>query len=108
MNVMKINKVKRHICPVEKTISIIGKKWSVLIIRDLLVDTKRFGELQASLSGISPRTLSARLTDLEKHKILTKKIYPVVPLKVEYTLTKHGKDLHGILEQMAKWGSTMG
>ncbi len=92
-------------CPVETTLDIIGKKWTVLIIRDLLSGKKRFGELLRSLSGISPRTLSARLSDLEKHKVIKKKTYPVVPLKVEYSLDKRGHELKLILEQMRKWGA---
>lgn len=92
-------------CPVEITLGIIGKKWAVLIIRDLLSGTKRFGELLSSLSGISPRTLSARLFELEKSGVIKKKIYPQVPPKVEYNLTKRGHELHFIVDQMGKWGS---
>lgn len=93
------------LCPVEKTLSIIGKKYAVLIIRDLLTGKKRFGQLLSSLEGISPRTLSARLDELEKDHILRKKIFPVVPLHVEYSLTKRGTALHNILDQMSKWGA---
>ncbi len=102
-----MNKYNKKIptCPVEITLKIIGKKWTVLIIRDLLSGKKRFGELLCSLSGISPRTLSARLSDLEKYKVIKKKIYPTVPLKVEYSLDKKGYELQSILEQMKKWGS---
>ena len=95
------------ICPVEKTLSIIGKKWAVLIIRDLLSGKKRFGKLLTSLSGISPRTLSARLNEMEKNGIINKKIFLEIPLHVEYSLTKRGKGLHFILEQMSKWGSSI-
>lgn len=95
---------KTTTCPVELTISIIGKKWSVLIIRDLLGGKKRFGELLKSLIGISPRTLSARLRDLEKNGVIKKKIFAEIPLHVEYALTKRGSGLHFILEQMSKWG----
>ena len=91
-------------CPVEKTLKIVGKKYAVLIIRDLLTGKKRFGELLTSLS-ISPRTLSARLKELEKDKVITKKVFPVIPLHVEYSLTQSGMQLHEILEQMSKWGS---
>ena len=101
----KIKKITAK-CPVEKTLNIIGKKWAVLIIRDLLVEKKRFGQLLASLSGISPRTLSSRLDDLEENGILTKKIFPEIPLHVEYTLTKRGRNLHYILDQMGKWGAS--
>lgn len=103
-----MTKIKEKIinCPVEKTLNIIGKKWAVLIIRDLLNGKKRFGELLRSLFGISPRTLSARLNDLEKNGVLKKRIFPEIPLHVEYSLTKRGKDLHFILDQMRKWGSS--
>lgn len=97
---------KTIICPVERTLDIIGKKWAVLIIRDLLGGKKRFGELLTSLSGISPRTLSARLNELEKNKIIRKKIYPQMPPKVEYDITKRGSELHSIIDQMNKWGAT--
>jgi len=102
-----MSKIKKKIinCPVEKTLSIIGKKWAVLIIRDLLSGKKRFGQLLASLAGISPRTLSARLNELENNLVIKKKVFPQVPLKVEYRLTKKGRDLHFILDQMSKWGS---
>ncbi len=99
----KYNK-KKIVCPVEITLDIIGKKWTVLIIRDLLDGKKRFGELLHSLSGISPRTLSARLSEMEKCGVVKKKIYPVVPPKVEYTLGKRGHELRFILDQMKKWG----
>lgn len=103
---MSRNKEKNIKCPVEKTLNIIGKKWAVLIIRDLLSGKKRFGQLLTSLTGISPRTLSARLNDLEKNGVLTKKIFPEIPLHTEYSLTERGKDLHFILDQMNKWGSS--
>lgn len=100
-------KIKEKIinCPVEKTLNIIGKKWAVLIVRDLLNGKKRFGQLSASLAGISPRTLSARLNDLAKNGVLKKRVFPEIPLHVEYSLTKRGEDLHFILDQMNKWGS---
>ena len=97
-------KEKHPSCPVEKTLDIIGKKWAPLIIRDLLTGKKRFGQLLTSLSGISPRTLSARLDELEEDGIVKKKIFPVIPLHVEYTLTSRGEELHTILDQMSKWG----
>lgn len=96
---------KHHHCPVEKTLKVIGKKYAALIIRDLLTGKKRFGELLTSLSGISPRTLSARLDELEADKVIKKKVFPVIPLHVEYSLTKRGAELHAILEQMSKWGA---
>lgn len=100
-----MSKEKHSSCPVEKTLAIIGKKWAVLIIRDLLHGKKRFGELLTSLTSISPRTLSARLDELEYSGVIKKKIFAEVPLHVEYRLTKRGMDLHFILDQMSAWGA---
>lgn len=91
-------------CPVEKTLKIIGSKWTILIIRDLLEDTKRFGELRKSLQGVSPKTLSGRLRSLEEEDIITRKIYPEVPPRVEYSLTKRGRGLAAIIKSMKEWG----
>ena len=92
-------------CCIENTLKIIGSKWTALLLRDLFDGTKRFGELQKTLAGISPRTLSARLVVLEKEGIVSKKVYPVVPLKVEYSLTKKGKSLEEIISKMREWGA---
>lgn len=92
-------------CPIEKTLKIIGKKYAPLIIRDLLTGKKRFGELLKSIENISPRTLSIRLDELEHDGLIVKKVFPVIPLHVEYRLTKRGEALHGILDQMSQWGS---
>jgi len=96
---------KQFTCPIEKTLSIIGKKWTLLIIRDLLGGKKRFSQLAQSLYQISPRTLSSRLKDLEKNGIITKKIFNQIPPHVEYQLTQKGKELKNILDQIRKWGS---
>lgn len=90
-------------CPIERIVKIIGNKWTMLIIRDLLKGKMRFGELQKSLVGISPRTLSQRLQELEQEGVIIKKIYPVIPPKTEYSLTPKGKDLSQILEDMVAW-----
>jgi DNA-binding HxlR family transcriptional regulator len=94
-------------CGIEKTLKIIGDKWTVLIIRDLLEDKKRFGELETSLSCISPKTLSLRLKDLEKNGIITKKIYKEIPLHVEYSITEKGKSLENILNDLRVWGENL-
>lgn len=96
--------MKHGCCPVEKAIKIIGGKWTILILRDLFTGTKRFGELRKSLIGVSPKTLSGRLRYLEKEGIVARKIFPEVPPKVEYTLTKRGKSLGVIIESMRVWG----
>ena len=87
------------------SLEIIGDKWTPLILRDLASGSSRFCHLQCSLEGISPRTLSQRLDNLTQHKIVTKKSFPEVPPRVEYTLTQKGLDLIPILEAMANWGS---
>lgn len=83
---------------------IIGNKWTALILRDLTSGPKRFGELERSLLGISPRTLSQRMDDLEAHGIVSRQTYAEVPPRCEYALTEKGGDLIPILQQMAVWG----
>jgi DNA-binding HxlR family transcriptional regulator len=93
-------------CPVEYTLKILGSKWTILIIRDLLTGTKRFGQLNRSLKGISPKTLKARLRELEADGILTCQVFAEVPPRVEYTLTERGQSLRPILQSMMQWGTT--
>ena len=90
---------------IASAMAIIGNKWTALILRDLYGGPKRFGELEASLSGISPRTLSQRLVELEHCGIITKESFNEVPPRTEYTLTQKGKDLLPVLQQMAAWGT---
>ncbi|HSX18878.1 MAG TPA: helix-turn-helix domain-containing protein [Candidatus Saccharimonadales bacterium] len=89
---------------ISTTLKVIGAKWTALILRELFDGTKRFGELQKALDGISPRTLSMRLDQLERENIVEKKIYPTVPLKVEYSITNRGKSLGDIIAKMRDWG----
>ncbi|MDO5556939.1 MAG: helix-turn-helix domain-containing protein [Clostridia bacterium] len=91
-------------CPVEYTASIISNKWKVLILRDLLGGTKRYNELNRSVVGISAKVLTQNLKDLESDGIITRKVYPVVPPKVEYSLTKKGLELKSILDMMKEFG----
>ena len=91
-------------CPVEYTASIIGNKWKIIILRDLFTGTKRYNELTRSVVGISPKVLTENLRDLEKDGIVKRKVYPVVPPKVEYFLTIKGESLIPILLEMRKWG----
>ncbi len=93
-------------CPVEKALKILGSKWTILILRDLLSGKKRFGELRKSLEGVSPKTLSARLRYLEKKGIVERKVYPEVPPRVEYSLTKRGKSLDSIIKSLKAWGES--
>ena len=91
-------------CPVERTLRIIGGKWTLLVLRDLFTGTKRFGELMTSLEGVSPKTLSDRLKELEAEGIITKTVFPEVPPRVEYALTAKGRSLWEILEAIRRGG----
>lgn len=91
-------------CPVETTLMLIGDKWKVLILRDLLPGTKRFGELRRSIGSVSQKVLTAQLRDMEEKGLLERKVYAEVPPRVEYTLTALGQSLRPILEAMAGWG----
>ena len=80
-------------CPVETTLKVIGDKWKVLIIRDLLTGTKRFNELMKSLNGISQKVLTSNLRSMESDGLVNRTVYPEVPPRVEYTLTETGHSL---------------
>lgn len=92
------------VCPVETTLMMIGDKWRVLIVRDLMDGTKRFSELKKSIGAISQKVLTANLRSMEESGLLTRKIYPEVPPRVEYTLTETGYSLKPILDSMVGWG----
>jgi DNA-binding HxlR family transcriptional regulator len=91
-------------CPVCRTADIISGKWTLLVIRDLAEESRRFCELERSLDGISPRTLSLRLRALEEHGIVRRQTYPEVPPRVEYALTDKGKALVPLIEDMRSYG----
>lgn len=91
-------------CPVETTLIMISDKWKILIIRDLLSGTKRFGQLKTSVSGISQKVLTSNLRNLEECGLVTRKVYAEVPPKVEYSLTELGQSLKSIIDTMADWG----
>lgn len=96
-------------CPVETSLNLIGNKWKLIIIRDLLGGTKRFGELKKSASAtknqtISQNVLTQNLRELEAAKLITRKVYPQVPPRVEYSLTHLGQSLESVLEALKSWG----
>jgi len=91
-------------CPIRKAMEIIGKKWAVLIIYNLLSGEKRFSDLENSLGKICPKMLSERLKELEELKLITRKIQPERPVKITYQLTQKGKGLSKIIKAMKKWG----
>jgi DNA-binding HxlR family transcriptional regulator len=99
-----IKKSQLPACPVEMTLTLIGDKWKILIVRDLLTGKKRFGELKKSLNGISQKVLTQHLRVMEEKGLLNRKIFAEVPPRVEYCLTNLGHSLKSVLEGMEKWG----
>lgn len=93
-------------CPVEITMGLIGEKWKVLIIRDLLTGTKRFGELKKSVTGITQKVLTNNLREMEASGLVNRKVYAEVPPRVEYSLTETGWSLKPILDSMVVWGNS--
>jgi DNA-binding HxlR family transcriptional regulator len=93
-----------HICPVARTADIISGKWTLLIIRDLASGVKRFNQLERSLGGISPKTLSERLRLLEEEGIILRQMFAEVPPRVEYSLTVKGQDLVSVIDSMRSYG----
>lgn len=96
-------------CPVETTLNLIGNKWKILIIRDLLRGKQRFGELRKSISAsknqsISQKVLTQNLRELEEAKLISRKVYAEVPPKVEYSLTELGQSLKEVIESLERWG----
>ena len=91
-------------CPVEITLTLISDKWKVLILRDLMPGTKRFGELKKSIGHVTQKVLTAQLRQMEDSGLLTRKVYAEVPPRVEYTLTDLGYSLKPILDAMWEWG----
>ena len=91
-------------CPVETTLTLIGDKWKVLILRDLMPGTKRFGELKRSVGNVSQQVLTAQLRAMEANELVHREVYAEVPPRVEYSLTELGKSLKPILDSMWAWG----
>lgn len=91
-------------CHVETTLTMISDKWKVLILRDLMTGTKRFGELKKSIGSVSQKVLTAQLRQMEASGLVSRKVYAEVPPRVEYTLTDLGRSLQPILMAMYAWG----
>lgn len=92
-------------CPVETTLTLISDKWKVLILRDLLTGTKRFGELKKSIGNVTQKVLTAQLRQMEESGLVLRTIYAEVPPRVEYSLTELGYSLKPILDAMWSWGA---
>lgn len=91
-------------CPVETTLTLIGDKWKVLILRDLMSGTKRFGELKKSIGNVSQKVFTAQLRAMEQSGLVHREVYAEVPPRVEYSLTKLGRSLSPVLDSMRVWG----
>lgn len=94
------------VCPVETTLTLISDKWKVLILRDLMNGTMRFGELKRSIGNVTQKVLTSQLRQMEESGLLSRKVYAEVPPRVEYTLTELGYSLRPVLEAMRSWGES--
>jgi DNA-binding HxlR family transcriptional regulator len=96
---------RNRYCPVARTLDIVGDRWTMLILRDLILEgPRKFSDLEASLAGISPNTLSSRLKVLEENGILERRFYDQHPPRAEYVVTPRGRELRPILKTLRDWG----
>lgn len=93
-----------HDCAVDRALAIVGAKWTLLILHNLMDGPKRFGELQRIIGGASPKVLTARLRELEQLGLVTRTAYPEIPPRVEYELTEQGRTLRPIVDALDRWG----
>lgn len=100
----EVKKIELPACPVETTLTLIGDKWKVLILRDLMTGTKRFGELKKSVGNVSQKVLTVQLRAMEANGLVHREVYAEVPPRVEYSLTDLGRSLKPILDAMWSWG----
>ena len=98
------SKKELPLCPVETTLTLIGDKWKVLILRDLMNETLRFGELKRSIGKVSQKVLTSQLRDLERDGLVHREVYAEVPPRVEYSLTDTGRSLEPVIDSMRIWG----
>lgn len=92
------------VCPVETTLSLIGDRWKILILRDLLKGTMRFGQLQKSIGKVSQKVLTSQLRDMEAHGLVHREAFAEIPPRVEYSLTETGLSLEPVIDSMLAWG----
>ena len=102
--VAMLTKKELPACPVATTVGLIGNKWKLLILRNLLAGTQRFGELRKTLPGISQKVLTDNLRSMEDDGLLIRKVYPEVPPRVEYSLSELGNTMRPIIKEMETWG----
>ncbi len=93
-----------QLCPIARTLDIVGDRWTVLIVRDLFMGKTRFKEFLTSSPGLPPKLLSDRLKKLEEHGLIERAVYSQHPLRAEYRLTEEGRSLGPVLEAMVRWG----
>ncbi len=99
-----LTKAEMPACPVATTVQIIGSKWKLLIIRNLMERPWRFNELKKDLEGISQKVLTDSLRSMEEDGIVTRTVYPEVPPRVEYAMSELGQSMRPIIDAMAEWG----
>lgn len=100
---------RQETCPVARTLDIIGERWTILLLRDLLLHgPRRFQDFQASLEGLAPNTLSARLKALEGHGLVERRLYSDHPPRLEYRLTEKGRSLGPVVKALREWGRKYG
>ena len=94
-------------CPIERAVGVLDGKWTLLILRELFGGVRRFGELNAALPGVSPKTLTERLRALEARGVVARTIYPEISPRVEYALTERGRRAWPVVEALRDWGETL-
>ena len=105
MFVLMAKSYQQEQCSVARALDLIGERWTILVLRDLLVQgPRRFQDFQESLAGVAPNTLSARLKALEAHGLITRRLYSEHPPRLEYQLTKKGNSLGPVLKALREWG----
>lgn len=97
----------RSACAVERALTVVGAKWTLLILHNLMDGPRRFGELGRVVRGASPKVLSARLRELEELGLVTRRAYAEVPPRVEYELTTQGRSLRPIIDSLDRWGQKL-
>lgn len=90
-------------CPIQRTIAFVGDKWKIIVLHTLTTGTKRFGELQRAMEGITPKVLTRQLRDLERDGLVARRVHPQVPPRVDYSLTPLGESLMPVLKQLHDW-----